>query len=98
MLFCRADFRGDFSAIPKPQKAQGLVAGQPRTSGGHVRAVSNQIVVDQRAGFRNLVQDVADSAEFSTVLMGDKWIDNQQLTLYLVSQRDVTSVCKMVPS
>ena len=54
--------------------------------------MGNQIVVDERAGLRNLVQNVTDFAEFSGMVMGDKWIDNRQLLLYLVSQRDVTSM------
>lgn len=60
--------------------------------------MSDQIIVDQRGGPWCVVQNVADSAEFSTVFVGDKWVDNQQLVMYLVSQRGVTSMFKMLLS
>jgi len=79
-------------------KAQDLVAGQAGTTRRDIRIVHYQIVVDQCAGLRHLVQKVADAAEFSCVFMVDKGIDNRQLFLYLLSQRDVTSMCKLFPS
>jgi len=79
------------------QGPQDLVAGQAGTPGADIRLVSGQIVVDQGCRRGHAIQKVGDSAEFSTVFMGDKRIDKRALLLYLVSQRDVTSMCKMFP-
>ncbi len=67
------------------EKPQSLITGKTRSAGGCIGPVCNQNVVDQGAGFGNLVQNITDFSEFSGVFVGGKWIDNRQLLLYLVS-------------
>lgn len=57
-----------------------------------------QILVNQAASLGELIQEVSDSAEFSSMFVVDKRVDEQHLFLYLVSQRDVTSMFKVFPS
>ncbi len=56
--------------------------------------MSDQIVVNKGGGHGDFIEKITDSAEFSRVFVGDKGIDNWQLVLYLLSQRDVTSMLR----